>query len=80
MARCTVTTKNPTFHEVAVDLRQNPGMEDVTWQDVNRAALKRGIPIKDARLVSRRHCAGIYFHLAGERDLLPNPTKEESHE
>lgn len=70
MASCDVRTKNPTFSEVAVALQRNRGMEDVSAAAVNRAALQRGVPIKDCRLVSARHCAAIYFHLAIERGIL----------
>lgn len=76
MASCNVRTKNPTFSEVALALRENRGMEDVTAQDVNRAALKRGVPIKDCRLVTSGHLSAIYFHLADERGLLD---REDSH-
>lgn len=76
MASCDVRTRNPTFSEVALALRANPGMEDVTVQDVTDAALRRGVPVKDARLVSSGHCSAIYFHIAGQRGLLDN--QEES--
>lgn len=76
MASCNVRTRNPTFSEVALALRENPGLEDVTAHDVNMAALKRGIPIKDCRLVSSGHLSGIYFHIAGERGLL---NREDPH-
>ncbi len=70
MASCNVTTRNPTFSEVALALRVNRGMEDVTAADVNRAACAREVPIKNCRLVSSRSCADIYFHLAAERGLI----------
>lgn len=78
MARCEVRTLNPTFSEVALALRVNPGMEDVTAQEVNEAALRRGVPIKDARLVSSGHCSAIYFHIARDRGLIESNETEES--